>query len=137
MLRHNPLLRAGDGHARNIWQKASLLDSNRIGKKKEVPDAERFKKAVEIASNADLYWQTFTNPDGSPNRTLFLESIMYALDKQSILMAAMNQAKNATIKAQLPDNSQGGLVRQIPQSQEPNELDKYMHAALAGYGPFK
>lgn len=100
------------------------------------PDAEKFKKAVEIASNSDLFWQTFTNSDGSPNRTLFLESIMYALDKQNMLMAAMSQAKNATIKAQLPDNSQGGLVRQIPQSQEPNELDKMMRASLAGYGGF-
>jgi hypothetical protein len=101
------------------------------------PDADKFKKAVEIASNSDLFWQTFTNSDGTPNRTLFLESIMYALDKQNILLSAMSQAKNATIKASLPDNSQGGLVRQIPQSQEPNELEKYMNAALAGYGPHR
>lgn len=100
------------------------------------PDSEKFKKAVEIASNSDLFWQTFMNSDGTPNRTLFLESIMYALDKQNLLMSAMSQAKNATIKAQLPDNSQGGLVRQIPQSQEPNELDKMMRASLAGYGGF-
>lgn len=100
------------------------------------PDAEKFKKAVEIASDSDLFWKTFMNSDGSPNRTLFLESIMYALDKQNLLMSAMNQAKNATIKAQLPDNSQGGLVRQIPQSQEPNELDKNMRAALHGFGGF-
>src|SRR5574341_571889 len=100
------------------------------------PDAEKFKKAVEIASNADLFWQTFMNSDGSPNRTLFLKSIMYALDEQNMLMSAMNQAKNATIKASLPDNSQGGLVRQIPQSQEPNELDKNMRAALHGFGGF-
>lgn len=100
------------------------------------PDGEKFKKAVEIATNADLFWQTFMNSDGTPNRTLFLESIMYALDKNNILMAAMNQSKNATIKAQLPDNSQGGLVRQIPQTQEPSDLDKMMRASLAGYGGY-
>ena len=101
------------------------------------PDVDGFKKAVEIASNSDLFWQLFTNPDGSPNREKFLDVIYYANNKDKVLLAALNQSKNATIKASLPDNSQGGLVRQIPQSQEPNELDKYMHAALAGYGQFK
>lgn len=100
------------------------------------PDGEIFNKAVEIASNADLYWKTFTNSDGSPNRKLFLESIMYALDKNKVLLSALNQAKNATIKASLPDNSQGGLVRQIAQPQEVNELDASMRAALKGFGGF-
>lgn len=101
------------------------------------PDAEGFKKAVEIASNSDLFWQTFTNSDGTPNREKFLDMIYFANNKEKYLLAALNQSKNATIKASLPDNSQGGLVRQIPQSQEPNELDKYMQAALAGYGPHR
>lgn len=100
------------------------------------PDGEVFKKAVEIAANADLFWQTYLNSDETPNRTLFLESIIYALDKKSILLSAMNQSKNATIKAQLPDNSQTGLVRQIPQSQEPNELDQNMRNSLKGYGGY-
>lgn len=100
------------------------------------PDGELFNKAVEIASNADMYWQTFTNPDGTPNRKLFLESIMYAIDKGKVLMSAMNQSKNAAIKATLPDNSQGGLIRQIPQTQEPNELEASMRAALKGFGGF-
>lgn len=101
------------------------------------PDAEGFKKAVEIASNSDLFWQTFTNPDGTPNREKFLDAIYYANNKEKVLLAALNQSKNATIKAGLPDNSQGGLIRQTPQSQEPNELDKNMQMALAGYGPYK
>ena len=100
------------------------------------PDPEGFKKAVEIASNSDLFWQTFTNPDGTPNREKFLDAIYFANNKEKYLLAALNQSKNATIKASLPDNSQGGLVRQIPQSQEPNELDKYMRAALAGHGGY-
>lgn len=99
------------------------------------PDAEMFNKAVDIATNPEKFWGLFQNSDGTPNEKLFLESIMYALDKSKVLLSAMNQTKNATIKAQLPDNSQGGLVRQIPQSQEPNELDRQMQIALAGYGP--
>lgn len=101
------------------------------------PDAEGFKKAVEIASNSDLFWQTFTNPDGTPNREKFLDAIYYANNKEKVLLAALNQSKNATIKAGLPDNSQGGLTRQTPQSQEPNELERNMQMALAGYGPYK
>lgn len=100
------------------------------------PDAEGFKKAVEIASNSDLFWQTFTNPDGTPNREKFLEAIYFANNKEKYLLAALNQSKNATIKASLPDNSQGGLTRQVAQSQEPNDLDKMMRASLAGYGGF-
>ncbi len=100
------------------------------------PNAELFNKAVEIASNSDLYWKTFTNSDGTPNRKLFLESIMYALDKNNIVLSAMNQAKNATIKASLPDNTQPGLVRQIAQTQEPNELEAQMRSALRGYGGY-
>lgn len=100
------------------------------------PDAEMFNRAVDIASNAEKFWGLFQNPDGTPNQKLFLESIMYAVDKSKVLLSAMNQTKNATIKAGLPDNSQGGLVRQIPQSQEPNELDQMMRASLKGYGGY-
>jgi hypothetical protein len=102
-----------------------------------VPDSELFNKAVEIASNSELFWKTFTNPDGTPNRPLFLDAIMFALDKSKVLFSAMNQAKNAAIKAQLPDNSQGGLVRQIAQSQEPDELASQMANALRGFGTYK
>lgn len=100
------------------------------------PDAESFGKAQEIACNADLFWQTFINPDGSPNRQLFLESILYAIDKKKIVLSAMNQAKNATIKASLPDNSQSGIVKQITQHQEPSELDQQMRMSLRGYGGY-
>lgn len=101
------------------------------------PDADGFKQAVEIASNMDLFWQTFSNPDGTPNREKFLKAIYFVNNEEKILLAALNQSKNATIKAQLPDNNQGGLVRQVPQSQEPNELEKQMRQALAGYGQYR
>jgi hypothetical protein len=97
------------------------------------PDADMFNKAVDIAANAEKFWGLFQNSDGTPNQKLFLKSIMYALDENKVLLSAMNQTKNATIKASLPDNTEGGLVRQMPQSQEPNELDQKMQQALAGY----
>jgi hypothetical protein len=100
------------------------------------PDAEGFNKAVDIACDADLFWKTFINPDGTPNRQKFLDAIYYANNKEKVLMSAMNQAKNATIKSSLPDNTQGGLIKQMPQTQEPNELDKMMRQSLAGYGGY-
>jgi hypothetical protein len=98
------------------------------------PDAEGFAKAVQIASDAGLFWQTFRNSDGTPNRERFLDMIYYVINKEKVLTSAMNQAKNATIKATLPDNSQGGLVRQVTQSQEPNELDQMMQMSFLGNG---
>jgi hypothetical protein len=100
------------------------------------PDAEGFAKAVDAACEADLFMQTFSNPDGTPNRQKFLDAIYYANNKEKILMAAMTQAKNAAIKSTLPDNSQGGMVRQISTNQEPSELDQMMRQSLKGYGGF-
>lgn len=100
------------------------------------PDVEGFAKAVELTSDINLFWKNFTNQDGTPNRQKFLDAIYYANNKDKVLLEAMKQAKNATIKASLPDNSQGGLVRQLPQTQEPNELDKLMRESLKGYGGF-
>jgi hypothetical protein len=97
------------------------------------PDNDSFSKAVDMAADASKFFKTFENQDGSPNRQKFLETIYFALNKDKILMEAMKQAKNATIKASLPDNSNGGIVRQIPQTQELSELDKNMAIALNGY----
>jgi hypothetical protein len=97
------------------------------------PEAEKFSKAVEIASDADQFWKLFTKSDGTPDRERFLDMIYFALDKENYLRAALNQSKNATIKASLPDNSQGGLQRQPVQHTEPSELDKYMRASLNGF----
>ncbi len=100
------------------------------------PDPESFNKAIEMTSDINLFWKHFTNPDGTPDRQRFLKSIYFALNGEKIITAALNQSKNATIKASLPDNSNGGLVRQLPQTQEPNDLDKMMRASLKGYGGF-
>lgn len=101
------------------------------------PDASKFAKAVEMACDQQQFWSLFKKPDGSPDRERFLDMICFAIDKENYLLSAMNQAKNATIKASLPDNSQGGLlVKQVTQSQEPNELDTMMRQSLRGYGGY-
>lgn len=101
------------------------------------PDAEGFTKAVQTACDADLFWQTFTNSDGTPNRQKFLDAIYYANNKDKIIMSAINQGKNAAIKASLPDNSQGGiLTKQVTQNVEVSELDQQMRASLRGYGSY-
>jgi hypothetical protein len=100
------------------------------------PDAAKFAKAVEVACDQELFWNMFRKSDGSPDRERFLDMICFAIDKEGYLMSAMNQAKNATIKASLPDNSQPGLTRQVTQQQEPNELDQQMRASLMGHGGY-
>lgn len=93
------------------------------------PDQESFNKAVEFVSNPDSP-NPFANQDGTPNRQKVLEALYFGMNKEKVLIEAMKQAKNATIKAMLPDNSNSGVGnRQIPQNQEPNELHKYMQAA--------
>lgn len=101
------------------------------------PDATKFAKAVEMACDQQQFWDLFKKPDGSPDRERFLDMICFAIDKENYLLSAMNQAKNATIKASLPDNSQNGLLtRQTTQSQEPNELDRLMRQSLRGHGGY-
>lgn len=91
------------------------------------PDAESFSQAVGMTSDVEKFWTTFQKPDGNPDRQKFLKAIHFANNSEKIILEAMNQAKNATIKAMLPDNSQGGLVRQMVTAPgEPSELDKEM-----------
>jgi len=92
------------------------------------PTQEAFGKAVEATIDESKFWKLFDGPDGKPDRAKFLRVINYALDEDGVLMSAMNQSKNATIKAALPNNTQnGGLVRQlITEPGEESELDKQM-----------
>lgn len=93
------------------------------------PDSESFKQAVEIASDNEKFFSTFLNSDGSPNRQLWVDAIHYALNKKLVITEAIKQGSNARMKAQLPDNESGGLVRHLPQEQGINELDAAMQAA--------
>ena len=89
---------------------------------------ENFSKALEATVDEQAFWKLFDNPDGTPDRAKFLRVINYALNEDAVLTEAMKQAKNATIKASLPDNQQGGgLVRQLVTAPgEESELDKQM-----------
>ena len=97
------------------------------------PDQEGFAKAVEFVTEPEKYFSDYKNSDGTPNRKKFLEDMYFTKNKERVIMEAMKQAKNATIKSMLPDNSSGGLNRQIPQGQEMSELDAMMQASLQGY----
>lgn len=101
------------------------------------PDAKGFSDSQEMAADITKFWKQFINSDGNPNREKFLKAVHFMSHQDEIILAAITQAKNATIKASLPDNSTGGLVRQLPQDQgEVSELDKQMRASLKGYGGF-
>lgn len=101
------------------------------------PDPQSFTKAIEMVSDVNLFWNNFIGSDGTPNRKEFLEAVYFGLNRDKIIMDAMNQAKNATIKSSLPDNSTGGLVRQMPQTQEEeNYVDKMMRISLKGHAGF-
>lgn len=94
------------------------------------PDAVSFNQAVEMTTDIDKFYSQFQNQDGTPDRNKFLKTIYNAMNFDRVLTEAMKQAKNATIKSMLPDNSQGGLVRQMPAAPgEMSDLDKYMRTA--------
>lgn len=93
------------------------------------PDEQSFKIALEAVTNPEKYRERYQNSDGSYNRKRFLEDVYFSMNREKVLMEAMKQAKNATIKSMLPDNSSGGFNRQIPQGQEMSELDKMMQAS--------
>lgn len=93
------------------------------------PEEEGFKQTLDLVTDTQKYLEKYKSSDGSPNRKQFLQDMYFIQNKEKIIMAAMNQAKNATLKAQLPDNSQGSFQRQTPQGTEPSELHKYMQAA--------
>ncbi len=99
------------------------------------PDAEGFKEAVAMASDINAWFKSFIGQDGKPNRQEFLDAVYFSKNKQKVIMEAIKQGSNARMKAQLPDNTTGGLVRQMAQGQEPNELDLLMQRATAGFMP--
>jgi hypothetical protein len=96
------------------------------------PDPEGFAKAVEMASDIDKLWAQFYNQDGTPDRNKFLKFIYNGMNAEKLALEALKQSKNATIKASLPDNSSGGLNRQLVTNYEPSEIDKQMQ--LHGIG---
>ena len=103
-------------------------EANKISTKFQyTPSAEAFKKAQEMVTDMDKFYSMYRNSDGSPNRKAFITDIAILVDKKQFVTQAMNQAKNATLKRELPDNGAGGVVRQLVETPgEPSELDKLM-----------
>ena len=98
------------------------------------PDEKSFSRSVEVATNPEKFLAHFSSSNGEFDNAAFLKAIDVALNYDSYLMAAMTQAKNATIKSSLPDNSGNGMNRQpITPAAEPTELDKQMRMALDPY----
>ena len=95
------------------------------------PDQESFAKAIEMVTDNSKYLDSFKNADGSFNHKALLEAVYFGKNKEKVIMAAINQGKNAAIKASLPDNSQGGLNRLAPQTQELSDFDKKMQESLS------
>lgn len=77
------------------------------------PDSESFQKTVELLAEGTLFEQ-FKKSDGTYDRKEFLEAIHFGLHRKAILTEALKQAKNGVLKSQLPDNTQGGMQRQMP-----------------------
>lgn len=99
------------------------------------PDDNQFKQALEVVQNFQKFFDHFKKPDGTPDREGFLQGIIFAMNRKEIAMEFANQSKNGTIKSKLPDNSSGGLVRQIAGHEgEKNEVDEMMKLAL---GPWQ
>lgn len=108
-------------------------EANKITLKSSfTPDAESFSKTMEGLLDDAKYYAKYKNSDGSPNRKKYLADRYIADNWTKILSEAMKQVKNATLKAQLPDNSTGGLSRQLPQEQQMSELDTLMKWSLGG-----
>lgn len=102
------------------------------------PDGDSFKNAVEVASDSEKFFQRYRRQDGSLDREKYLSDINFLVNKDAIIMEAMKQAKNATIKASLPDNSGTGLNRMQPEiASTPegsgSEIDKLMQISLSPY----
>lgn len=107
-------------------------EANKIAFKMEyTPSAEAFKKAQDCVTDLDKFFAMYQNSDGSPNRKAFISDFAFIIDKKAFIAEAMKQAKNATIKAQLPDNNaESGIVRQlVTNAGEESELDRQMRLA--------
>ncbi len=96
------------------------------------PSAEQHKQALEVVADFPKFFSHFQKSDGSLDREGFVRALVFAMNAETIMGEALNQAKNGTIKSKLPDNSSAGLVRSLPGNlnQEPSELDRQMQQSL-------
>lgn len=100
------------------------------------PDGESFTKASEFVMDDSKVMARYRNQDGTLDRKKYFEDQYFILNREAIIMEAMKQAKNATLKSQLADNTNGGMNRQnINPPGERTEFQKQMDAALGPYMP--
>jgi hypothetical protein len=121
---------------KSIETKINFIDeANKIGFEFQYePSSEAFNKSLGMALDINTFFDAFKKSDGTPDRQKFLDAIHFALNKESILTEAMKQAKNATIKSFLPDNSNNNGQRISPaMTGELSELQKQMQAAGIKY----
>lgn len=99
-----------------------------------VPDQESFSKTAQSVMEDPIRATAYRNQDGTiDSKASFRDQyILQNFDK--IMLAAMNQAKNAAIKSMLPSNSSTGMQRQtIDTPGEKTELQQNMELALGPY----
>lgn len=92
------------------------------------PASEDLAKAADIAGDFNKFFDLFISQDGKPDRERFIKAIDFAINPEKVLMEAMKQSKNATLKAQLPDNNVNG-GRQLMQQTQVSDLDLQMQNA--------
>ena len=110
-------------------------EANKIGFEFQYePSSEAFNKSLGMALDINTFFDSFKKSDGTPDRQKFLDAIHFAMNKDSIILEAIKQAKNATIKSFLPDNSNNNGQRMSPSmTGELSELQKQMQAAGIKY----
>lgn len=109
----------------NFKDEANKIDFNF----EYVPSVEKFTSSKDMLVDIDKFFSSFRNQDGTPDRVGFAKAVHFAKNWEEILVSAMTQSKNATLKSILPDNSDG--QRFSPDFKEPSELEKYMQRALS------
>lgn len=111
-------------------------ETNKIGFEFQYePDVESFNKSREMALDPSKFLALFNKPDGTFDNVKFLGTLDFAINKEKMLIAAINQAKNATLKSLLPDNAGAGTQRYASQQQGASEFDIQMQRALGQYMP--
>ena len=92
------------------------------------PTSEEFADTIEMVSDINKFYQKFIGSDGKADRKAFAKAVHFGIHGENIVMEAIKQAKNATLKSILPDNSGG--ARYDVKSGEPSELEIQMQRAL-------
>ena len=97
------------------------------------PSEDHMKQALEVVADFPKFFSRFQKSDGSLDREGFVRALVFAMNADSILGEALNQAKNGTIKSKLPDNRPSALVRSLPGnlSTPQTEMEKQMAMSLA------